>query len=110
MAIYTKNTCFASIDSCVRFSAYVILEDGLTVADVRSTLAKHLPGYMMPSYFIRLDEMPLTSNGKINYKKLQEMASLLDTGGEQVTLMTRMEAEVVRIWQEVLGLEGYRGS
>ncbi|MGG0792541.1 amino acid adenylation domain-containing protein [Brevibacillus laterosporus] len=86
-------------------SAYVILEDGLTVADVRSTLAKHLPGYMMPSYFVRLDEMPLTSNGKINYKKLQEMAPLLNTGGEQVTLMTRMEAELVRIWQEVLGLD-----
>ncbi|OAJ74607.1 hypothetical protein AYJ08_08220 [Brevibacillus sp. SKDU10] len=59
MDIYTKNTCFASIDSCERFSAYVILEDGLTVADVRSALAKHLPDYMMPSYFVRLDEMPL---------------------------------------------------
>ncbi|WP_197262107.1 non-ribosomal peptide synthetase [Brevibacillus laterosporus] len=85
--------------------AYVIIENGLTVADVRIALAKHLPSYMMPSYFVRLDEMPLTSNGKVNYRKLMEMDTLIDTGRELVTPMTKMEEELVRIWQEVLGLE-----
>ncbi|TPG89204.1 amino acid adenylation domain-containing protein [Brevibacillus laterosporus] len=85
--------------------AYVIIENGLTVTDIRSALAKNLPSYMMPSYFVRLDEMPLTSNRKVNYRKLLEMDNLLDTGRDYVTPMTRMEAELVRIWQDVLGLE-----
>lgn len=40
------------------------------VADIKKTILSKLPKYMLPHIFTRLDEMPLTPNGKINRKAL----------------------------------------
>ncbi|HET8844591.1 MAG TPA: amino acid adenylation domain-containing protein, partial [Ktedonobacteraceae bacterium] len=55
-----------------RLVAYVVLEQDYytTVAEVRSFLEDRLPTYMMPSAFIRLDELPLNTNGKIDRRAL----------------------------------------
>lgn len=37
---------------------------------IKEILKKHLPGYMIPSFFIVLNTLPMTSNGKIDRKKL----------------------------------------
>ncbi|MEM6472659.1 MAG: amino acid adenylation domain-containing protein [Planctomycetota bacterium] len=41
-----------------------------TAADFREFLRDTLPGYMIPQHFVSLDEMPLTNNGKIDFKQL----------------------------------------
>ena len=40
---------------------------------IRSHIGNKLPKYMLPHIFTRLDEMPLTSSGKINRKALPEI-------------------------------------
>ncbi|MCU0285732.1 MAG: amino acid adenylation domain-containing protein, partial [Acidobacteria bacterium] len=42
----------------------------LTAAELREFLALELPGYMIPSYFVQMDKLPLTINGKINREAL----------------------------------------
>jgi len=42
----------------------------LSISQLRKQLSKHLPGYMIPEYFVVLDEMPITANGKINRSAL----------------------------------------
>lgn len=37
---------------------------------LKAEMAKKLPEYMIPEYFVRVDKMPLTANGKINRKAL----------------------------------------
>ena len=48
--------------------AYVVAEPGSDLTDdtLRSFLEKWLPSYMIPALFVRLEEVPLTPNGKID--------------------------------------------
>lgn len=58
--------------------AFVILQDSSIVEEtLRDFLAKTLPYYMLPSKFIKLDAFPMTANGKIDKKKLLEIATNL---------------------------------
>lgn len=49
--------------------AYLVGEQ-VEVKALHDDLKLSLPEYMVPAYFVLLDEMPLTSNGKIDHKKL----------------------------------------
>jgi amino acid adenylation domain-containing protein len=40
------------------------------VPSVREHLGTLLPSYMIPSYFVVLDELPLTSSGKVDWRRL----------------------------------------
>ncbi|MBW5420172.1 amino acid adenylation domain-containing protein [Streptomyces sp. BG9H] len=40
------------------------------VPAVREHLGARLPSYMIPSYFVVLDELPLTSSGKVDWRRL----------------------------------------
>jgi amino acid adenylation domain-containing protein/FkbH-like protein len=59
-----------------RLVAYVVPTDGVksaaTVALLRAQVEEHLPGYMMPTAFVMLEQMPLTPNGKVDRRTLLE--------------------------------------
>ena len=38
--------------------------------EIRNSLSGKLPDYMVPALFVLLDDLPLTSNGKIDYRAL----------------------------------------
>jgi len=69
-------------------------------------LAGRLPHYMIPSYFIPLEKIPLTPNGKIQRSALPEPGEFrLKTGMTYVEPATAEEKIIADIWKEVLGLE-----
>ncbi|MBA4532701.1 non-ribosomal peptide synthetase [Brevibacillus halotolerans] len=83
--------------------AYFVETEQVSTTELREHVAKDLPVYMIPSYFVRLDKMPLTPNDKIDRKALPEPhASLLDTT-EFEAPTTEIEAILAEIWQSVLG-------
>ncbi|PNB53090.1 hypothetical protein C1X64_34200, partial [Pseudomonas sp. GW456-E7] len=47
-------------------NAYLVNRAELSVRDVKAHLKKQLPAYMVPQTFTFLDELPLTTNGKVN--------------------------------------------
>ena len=83
--------------------AYYISEEKLEGTELRSFLSKKLPDYMLPSYFVRLDEMPLTPNGKINRKALPEPE--IKKGDDHTPPKNEIEEKLVEIWSEVLKIE-----
>lgn len=56
----------------LRLTAYVVPASavGISPADLRSFLAKILPAYMLPSVFVPLRRMPLTTAGKLDRSAL----------------------------------------
>ncbi|WP_431973622.1 amino acid adenylation domain-containing protein [Micromonospora haikouensis] len=55
-----------------RLVAYVSTEVGGTAGDLVSYASAQLPDYMVPSYFVRLDGFPVTSNGKVDRAALPQ--------------------------------------
>jgi amino acid adenylation domain-containing protein len=76
----------------------------------RSDLTKHLhaklPEYMVPSAFVFLDVIPLTSSGKVNRRGLPAPDySRLDLETHYVAPGTPIEEQLASIWAEVLGID-----
>jgi amino acid adenylation domain-containing protein len=52
-------------------AGYIVLNgESVSDADLRSYLEKLLPHYMIPSDYVRLEELPLTENGKLDRRML----------------------------------------
>ncbi|MGK8557862.1 non-ribosomal peptide synthase/polyketide synthase [Nocardia gipuzkoensis] len=53
-----------------RLVAYVVAAEALDAKQVRAFLLDRLPAYMVPSSVIPIDSIPLTANGKVDYRAL----------------------------------------
>jgi len=84
---------------------YIVAERELTVSELKEHLMKNLPDYMVPAYFITLDKMPLSANGKADRKALPEPEGSINTGVEYAAPENEIEEKLVCIWQELLQLE-----
>ena len=76
-----------------------------TVSELRSFLAGKLPPYMVPSYFIYLEEIPLTPNGKLDRKVLPKPEGKIDQGAGYAAPKTGIEKTIVEVCQEMFHLE-----
>ncbi|MCM3738302.1 amino acid adenylation domain-containing protein [Bacillus cytotoxicus] len=84
--------------------AYYVTEKEYSVGELRENLKKYLPDYMIPSYFIKLKEIPLTSNGKVDRRSLPEPEGEINTGSEYEAPRNELENQLVIIWKNVLRL------
>ncbi|MEK4355465.1 condensation domain-containing protein, partial [Paenibacillus sp. FSL R5-0475] len=84
--------------------AYIVSEIQVDVTELRRHLEKHVPSYMVPAYFIQLEWMPLTSNGKVDRKALPLPTEGWMRGNEYVAPQGVMEEQLAEIWKEVLGI------
>ncbi|MCK4259526.1 MAG: amino acid adenylation domain-containing protein, partial [Halanaerobiales bacterium] len=82
---------------------YIISDQEISISEMRQFLEKDLPDYMIPTYLVRLDKMPLNPNGKIDRNALPEPDKNIDTGVEYVAPDNEIEEKLVKIWSEVLG-------
>ena len=74
--------------------------------ELRNALRNALPEYMVPSFFIYVDEFKKTPSGKLDYKALPALEGVRpELEQEYVAPRNEMEAMLVRICQELLGLD-----
>ncbi|MCP4156082.1 MAG: hypothetical protein GY757_50650, partial [bacterium] len=61
--------------------AYLVMEQGckMDTAGIKKNLHDGLPGYMVPSHFVEMERLPLTTNGKIDRKSLSAPMEDTDT-------------------------------
>lgn len=84
--------------------AYVVGPDSARQgALLRDFLLDRLPDYMVPSAFVRMERVPLTANGKVDYAALPVPGpTSRDTEQAHVAPRDRGEQQLVGIWEEVL--------
>ncbi|MGH9822355.1 MAG: amino acid adenylation domain-containing protein, partial [Blastocatellia bacterium] len=91
-----------------RLVAYVSTkETGMApIEELRRHLMHRLPEYMVPSAFVTIEKLPLTSNGKVDRSCLPQ---LRDPGLQRGTVdrapLTVAEELLAGIWREVLGVD-----
>jgi amino acid adenylation domain-containing protein len=91
-----------------RLVAYVVTDeaDASIVDQLRDLCRTVLPGYMLPSAFVRLDHLPLSPNGKLDRKALPAPntdRSSLDT--VYTPPQTDLERIIAKIWEEALQVD-----
>jgi amino acid adenylation domain-containing protein len=88
--------------------AYLVVEKDSPVntSELRSYLGERVPGYMLPSSYVMLEEMPLNSNGKVDRGKLPEPEqSRPELEQKYEGPETATQRVMAKIWEEVLGIE-----
>jgi amino acid adenylation domain-containing protein len=65
----------------------------------------HLPGYMVPTFWVFEDELPQTQNGKLNRKNLEDRGvPTRETNVIKLAPRNATEERLMQIWREVLSL------
>ncbi|GCB53276.1 siderophore biosynthesis non-ribosomal peptide synthetase modules [Streptomyces sp. NL15-2K] len=88
-----------------RLVAYVVPADRTAFDEsaLREAVRAKLPDYMVPSAFVALDQLPLTTNGKLDRRALP--APEYGDRESYVAPRTATEEAMAEIWADVLGLE-----
>lgn len=82
--------------------AYIVADINMVIEKIQDELRRKLPDYMIPSYIVQLDRMPINSNGKIDRSDL-EVRELTYTERENyIAPKDEYQKKLLAIWNEVL--------
>ena len=88
-----------------RLVGYVVAPQGFDKTALLTYLQAQLPEYMVPQLWQEMGVFPLTSNGKLDKGALPQVDVSQQLENFYVAPRTEMEATLVSIWQELLGVE-----
>ncbi|MGZ4123063.1 MAG: condensation domain-containing protein, partial [Tumebacillaceae bacterium] len=91
--------------------AYYTKSGEITEQELRTYLGDRLPAFMVPTYLMQLDEMPMTPNKKIDRKALPHPKTRFDQEATVAQPTTETEKQLAELWAELLdvkeiGVEG----
>lgn len=84
--------------------AYIVSEsekNKLDMSVLKDELRKELPEYMIPSFMMQIDTLPINRNGKLDRKALPKPDML--AGRKYVSPRNKMEQTIIEVYEEILG-------
>lgn len=84
-------------------AAYVVVSEQAGIDCLKAHLAECLPDYMIPSSYTVVDQVPLTVNGKVDFRALPKPE--FHKKGGYVAPRNDKEAALCQVWESVLELE-----
>ena len=88
-----------------KLCAYIVANEPIPSMELRAYLSQQLPSYMLPSYWVQLEQLPLTSNGKVDRKALPQPQEEMGSDASYNAPRNEVEWKLAGIWQDVLGVE-----
>ena len=82
--------------------AYISSSKKIEVHDFKMGLSNKLPSYMIPSYIIQLDELPISHTGKINRRLLKSYAQNIKISSPIIAPENDMQKLLCSIWEKLL--------
>ncbi len=98
-AVIDRVNSRGEVDLC----AYLVSDDELSDMEIKEGLALSLPDYMIPRYFIRINKIPVTINGKLDRKALPEVDETMYSENEYIAPTSDSEQILTEIWSAILG-------
>jgi len=86
--------------------AYMVAQRDIPAPELRTYLAAYLPEYMIPSYFVPLEKIPVSANGKIDHKALPDPTEMnVKDQDNYAPPVSIVEKKLVEAWESTLGRE-----
>ena len=86
--------------------AYYVSDDIIDTTLLQNSLKERLPHYMVPHFFIAIDNIPLTVNHKIDFNALPTITTIpCKDSGQLEYKASSIESNLLSIWREVLAIE-----
>ena len=86
-----------------RLIAFFVTKGKMSLLQLKKFLRDQLPEFMIPGYFVSLDKLPVTFNGKIDKQKLIERENFSFISEENFAIPRNdIEKRLTRIWESVL--------
>jgi amino acid adenylation domain-containing protein len=84
--------------------AYIVADRDIPQTELRREAARHLPREAVPAHFIRLDALPLTSNGKVDTAALPKPGKTDSShSAPRLAAETETERHFVALYKSVIG-------
>ncbi|MDD1157452.1 amino acid adenylation domain-containing protein, partial [Pseudomonas sp. TNT2022 ID291] len=71
---------------------------------LKASLLRNLPDYMVPTHLLFIEQMPLSANGKLERRALPGIEALLAMRSFRAP-QTELECQVAAVWAQLLGVE-----
>ena len=84
--------------------AYIVSNKKVDLSSLGHLLAKNLAEYMVPSYFVQIEKIPLTHSGKVDWKKLPN-PQIKARGENYVAPRDEVEKTLTEIWAKILHIK-----
>lgn len=88
-----------------KLNAQSELNPSVRIEELHEQLAATLPIYMVPSAFVCLEQLPLTANGKVDYRALPHPSEDAYIHRAYEAPQNEQEQLLADIWQQLLGVE-----
>lgn len=85
--------------------AYYVSNKLLSEYELKGYLSRRLPDYMVPARFIKIDSIPVSSNGKVDKRALPEPCENSASTNEFTIPENETEVQLLNIWKKILGVE-----
>lgn len=85
--------------------AYVVMDEKVSVSDLKNYISKLVPEYMVPNFFVFLENLPLTSNGKVDRKALLNMEVKIEKKKKYVAPRNDFEEAFQNILEKTINIK-----
>ena len=84
--------------------AYYVEKEATNAQEIKNEISKKLPSYMIPSFFVKLDKLPVNANGKLDRNAL-EAPEASAFKNDYIAPETDMQKALCRAFEKVLSVE-----
>lgn len=85
--------------------AFIVSDKQIFADEMHTILEQYLPYYMIPSFFVQLEKIPLMQNGKADRKGLAENRDYIQNMNQYVEPENETQKELVQIWSNILHID-----
>ena len=88
-----------------QLAAYIVLKESKSKKELRAALKRRLPFYMIPTFFIFMERLPmLPASSKCDKKLLPPVNAATDTVEPEFLPQSETEKRLARLWAELLNV------
>ncbi|MEM9824046.1 MAG: condensation domain-containing protein, partial [Bacteroidota bacterium] len=86
----------------ISVAAYIVPQDQFDRVAIQEDVAKTLPDYMLPTFWVEIAQVPLTKNGKVNRRELEKLELTSSSVSHFVAPANELQGQLVEIWSNLL--------